>query len=1665
MAPKQPAPSKPAKKKKPPPELGIGGVFGPTPAFSVKPTAKQQREAAAKLRKGLGDKQNDEVFAARQTRDVKAAITARVAAQHGLPDAKHPFSDVKSPALQPNKDRFATDETPKATLAAERRYLRQHGGLTAPSAPAPAPKRPVQPGERRPAAPQSKAEAALAALGTSRSLSFADKHQLPSELTRPAVRLSAADRDEILRGHFLHGETPASVNAKGRQQAAEVAKPSDPGVGFFMSQRPKGTYGQGTASLPGILGSSRFPNWIHRNLSIANIGEDIAGQADRLRPHPSGNFPNVDLREIVDAKVQAATPPGTRITPSDIASGKYGDYALGSEARKMFVELAARNGYNPKDAPRWNDSELAARAFTKNDKSFTGFARNLAADIGEQASLLALPAMIGSATAASIKDRSADPLLTLGQQFAEGWKNLLPVVGDRPWGENIYERPFSATTAVLPFAKGGSKFLGKRAGLADTREVTLQGRSKLVDEGLLRPQDARVRVPASQEPVTRLAQAGHDYFLHRATSKGERAQRPQFSSTYGNVAPELKQMGTDIPGRIGARLERRIERKGFQLQLAQARLEGGRDSHLALNNYFKAIRGLASLQALRRGGASQVAETAVRHSGFGSESREAVTYFHGEAKKSEERAQLFDEAARDAKREAATGHDLSLQERQQLHEDAQQYTTEAEVWRDTAKDQRTQAAWSEKNPFEHASGMKGEAQLVAAARAASREQGQLLKEAGILDEKGLLFGDLQHRMEIVHKIGDHSTHEWQVADELETLRQEHDLLRRTLHKQSADDLTELPASMDVRSPEAAHQLGRHRLAGLIYSQVQKRISERGRAAAERLRRHPDGQSPQRSLELRLGELGSEPVAAGRLTAAVQQTLFARQSNLHEHVADMETRVADMEAAERQTYGHTHDQRVRRAETRLKIAEQTDRSPVKLAAIRSDLEQAKQAASSDWKPSEKLLAARAQVEREALKIHGLGLGKQDIDNAIRVIPREVRSQIDPALIDDVVQQALDTPDLALLEKVSQSMLEDAKLRFEDLTGKDVAVARRFDVVSQRYLEKLREFKKIQNDQGRDPFHVRLHYPGTGSNLDPVRISSGEQFNRGKFSTDMHFYVAKDLEGLTRRKIEGKLYDLLAEQPVVVDAPLPGSIIPAGFFLVDRESYLNLRKVNRNAEEVRSMLEEWKTADARVESGARVPDNDQGSVLISRDLKEWIEDALGKGASGQEISGFLKATNTYRRWMLFSLPRTLVNNAIGNPILAMIQGAGIKTYIDSFHMLRQHPERLAHILLHRGPISNIMEHPTAKLTGPQAFWRHANAFQEDNGNLMVYLLHAKRAFKKENGLKWFQNVNKMDEHWGAFLEKAAKGEDLRVHEWSAKSAQMFGDMWRSFKHDNTLATLFLFHRWVGHMIYLTTVTMPAHMPWRTAFLQQTADLANQYRKEHGAWPEWAVSMIPLWDEVDTVLGKAQHVTWALSQGGANPFSTPQQTLDLGSVGQPKLPFQGMAAANLTPLFRVPAEILSGRRLDTFEPFTDQYGNAIGGVNWRLGAQQIIANTPILNTLLPRAGLSDDSIQLFDEHPRYTSASRLDPSMQAPRAMGRGFGTDWLLRLASALGVSVRPIDAAGPRSETTAWKTVSYQSQQATLRASRAGAAKLKKEIADYQRDPEAWRKAHPSGASP
>jgi hypothetical protein len=833
--------------------------------------------------------------------------------------------------------------------------------------------------------------------------------------------------------------------------------------------------------------------------------------------------------------------------------------------------------------------------------------------------------------------------------------------------------------------------------------------------------------------------------------------------------------------------------------------------------------------------------------------------------------------------------------------------------------------------------------------------------------------------------------------------------------------------------------------------------------------------PQRIANEAEAAAQSAGASKGTIRRILDESKSALTAKRERHARDVaaQRKLADeMEAEQRKSHEKVADARVAEAQRKVKEIEQkrlylSRRVPSEntLEIAKANLKTAQDFREHGFELDDRAIKARAKqhsMEAAASEIELTPTETKEI--AARHLKAAEAKAVGVVKLHDLITEALHedaSKHLDMLEKHVGKAHAEATKKYEDISGSKASAAERKAHEQDMFEQGLIAFAKNQHDLGRAPFHIVLHKPGDEANLTPVEKAFGGQFREGDYTADTHVYLAHDLDAHARDAVTREIFRKVSESPYVIENPKAFTPIEPGWQLVSLKSLDALRKPQfRASDENKQLIQEWIQKSGRHASGGHVPDEGGPYALISKDLADWISDELhlGVGKNFPGLNGALKFTNAYRRWMLFTLPRTLVNNAVGNPILAMMGGAGIMDYIRAIHVLRNHPEQIPITMRHRGPLANVLE--TQKIAGYQSFWRNANVFHEDLGRLTVFMHHVIREARNKQGLRFYQKIDMASEEMTTFLKDMANGKNPDIHRFTKFADDWFGNMSKRGKWDPILSTSFLFHRWVGHMVALTLWTMPLKYPGRTALLLNLSHMADDYRREHGIFPDWARNIVPFHSEFEKVAGMPQKVVWGLGTGGFMPFSTPAQTFDLGGVSNPKAPLLALAANNLNPFARILIEQGIGKRLDTLQDFKDSHGNAIGGLSPTLAWNQFGANTPILNTVFPRTGKSADYRQGLDDllgnqKRAFSAAGARNPEYYPSNPYGHSIWRDALVRLLGASGLPVRPIDSTGPRTLLSSQKAVQAiygQAQQKNQREALLAHAAESKRISSQARAP-------------
>lgn len=1554
----------------------------------------------------------------------------------GLADAGHPFQGVTKGGL-PSKSKSGPNETDQVALARARKQRLQHGGLlTAPqraaerkaseavptktkfaTPPAPTPTRPSAPvaGTKPTHAPTNGREAMQQAAPRGGGIGLPSV----SDILGGATHAASVGAGTALAGvgaipsTFYTAPHPALAGAP--STAIEKVKPT--GLPEAASGIKKG-YGE---ALSAVQKGASVPTEIPGGVEVAQA--DLTPGA-RKRLAAQGVTGPVSLKTLLD---------------------QYGEGSLGPHFRKKLIDRAVdKQGWPAADAKHWTDADAAARAFNPYSHTPFGFAQNFAADIGGLMASAQIVPMVGAGVWEAAHGNT-QPLVRTSAELLQQWKDHLAVIGNKPLLENFYEAPITTFTSNAPVAKFAGLRVGKLAGLEETRDVRLPSTSTPERPHI-------VKVPTTQNALTRPLTKIPDALLARSAHPAVRAQGRPPSGLNEELGAGLVSRTAQ---RAGHAVEKRYATKAAEHQTHIATLQKGTAARLAQEKYLRAVRDLPThatdlLGRARKvesdghgrkvSGKQQRAEAIVYHAGIGMSSPEAVRFYEGELSRTEAatgKAQAALEDARTRERDAVQAGDEGGAET--ARKDVSDAREEIDRLDKVADQQRDAAEYSRKNPVDIHSLHPKEQALVNAAREVSQSATRLQQETGALGEQGVLYGDLQHNLEIEASVNPDT----QAGKMARVALSHRDVIDALEEQMKGGKLA------DRRSPAAQQALGRTK----VLADTLKDVRGRRQAVRDRLARKVDPGAADAAAE----KAGVARGTLHRIRQEGRSALTAKRERVARRVRS-ETRIADeMEASQRQAHEKVSSADITRAKRKLLEAQNRTNSPIERIAKRAtgeveaaqrELDALQRVHDHGFTPDNRLLAQRATVARLEAEHASVSLTDSQA-NAIaqRHISTAQRKAIGDVALHDAMHEGQFTGadrELGRLEARTQALHDEHAAKFEDISGSKADAAIRHEEHSRAFVTAMEEFQKHQHEREIDPFHITLHRPGDRTGSARTDKTKYTQFPEGNYTRDIHIQLSADLEAHARAAVEAELFRRVSESPYVISDPPANSRVPPGFILTDREALKTPRKPEFGPDGNKDLIDSWQQ-ETRAPS-QYVPDDGKPYALVSKDMHDWLSSYVrGNQIDLGRFQAALKFTNAYRRWMLFSLPRTLVNNAVGNPILAAMGGAGIMDYLRAVHLLRQHPDLIPISMRHAGPIANVLE--TQKLTGYQNFWRSANVFHEDLGRLTVYMHHVVRAAKQDQGLRFYNRIDMASAEMTKFLKNMAEGKNPDVIKFTDFSTRWFGNMAKKGKWDPVLSTAFLFHRWVGHMIHLTLWTMPVHYPGRTAFLLNLSQMADDYRKEHGNLPDWAKSIVGIWQTVDKVAGLPQKVIWGMNTGGVNPFATPGQTLDFGSTANVKLPFASIAAANVNPFIRILLEQGFGARLDTLQPFTDTYGRAIGpGGSGALLLNQLIANTPILSTLFPRTGLADNAIQFDPNAPRrYSAAGLRNPEYYPPTPLGHGRWLDWAERALAAVGVSIRPVDSTGPRTKLSAQKAVNAIYQQAahdsqTVKAAHAAAAR-------------------------
>ena len=302
-----------------------------------------------------------------------------------------------------------------------------------------------------------------------------------------------------------------------------------------------------------------------------------------------------------------------------------------------------------------------------------------------------------------------------------------------------------------------------------------------------------------------------------------------------------------------------------------------------------------------------------------------------------------------------------------------------------------------------------------------------------------------------------------------------------------------------------------------------------------------------------------------------------------------------------------------------------------------------------------------------------------------------------------------------------------------------------------------------------------------------------------------------------------------------------------------------------------------------------------LLVPEYLYQRIERELDR-ISYQPTPGIERLDILTKQWRNFTLnifPRTGFANLIGSISLALLAGAGPRSFYFAYKHMRDPASVPGPLELRQRfgmSLTTDVDFERLRSTVPQldsplgalAWWmntmRRFNGISEDFGRLAVWYSRAfpeaSRAANDSFRQRWI-NMRTITETAEEMLDQYARN-DHRYAETSARlvdiAYQFVGDLHSGGKLNTVLRVFIPFQQWYRHILRLMLITMPVRYPGRTLFLQRVADIARMYQMEHGVYPPYMADVVPIYVEEgmsdlvdqDYVLGWRSSAVGALTTG---------------------------------------------------------------------------------------------------------------------------------------------------------------------------------------------------------
>lgn len=389
-----------------------------------------------------------------------------------------------------------------------------------------------------------------------------------------------------------------------------------------------------------------------------------------------------------------------------------------------------------------------------------------------------------------------------------------------------------------------------------------------------------------------------------------------------------------------------------------------------------------------------------------------------------------------------------------------------------------------------------------------------------------------------------------------------------------------------------------------------------------------------------------------------------------------------------------------------------------------------------------------------------------------------------------------------------------------------------------------------------------------------------------------------------------------------------------------------------------------------------------LLVPRFLYDGIIDELGRinYRPGKVTQRADAITKQWRNFTLNILPRTGFANLLGSAALAILAGAGPKSFYLAYRHLKYGDVPAPIQLRQRYGMTMTSEADFAwlrdniewldKPLGGLAWWmnnmRRFNGVSEDFGRLAVYYSKAYPAARRLAGDDYRSTIGQMrlltDEMNDVLRAFANNDPDYAVvaERFTDTAFEFIGDLHQGGPVNTWLRIAFPFQQWYRHMLRLMLITMPLKYPGRTIVLQKIAEIGNEYLREHGVLAPYMADVVPIFVEEGIELGEMQEYIATYRMGPQNPFST----VSSAASGE-NFQFADYGLGALAPIwkniFLLVMSLASGEAKqigdnDLTKPALDVYGNTIkigSEEGLKYSANLVFQMLPLSSTAVSSAG----------------------------------------------------------------------------------------------------------------